>query len=315
MKLSPESLIGRIAQNKEALKEVLGVLLYGFDENLIEVLEQEIIGSLGFRTKRLTQSEILKDLSVLNPPVDLFNLKVDTLLIVENATDALLKVLEAEKVSVKLIIKGDFAKKSKIVKSFEDHTYFVSVAAYEANLAFAESLMRKHLGKVIPAFLPLAQDVLELQNQIRFYKLHPQTSFDIDFASSLNFTVAGVEFLNNALFFPKRLAKNSFNDLYEELNAVGISRIFLNHLLKCLSIKEIMGESLIFEDAIFKIYPPIFFKVKPFYASWVGKLSIDQIKSLVKVFNNLELLAKSNSPYISDLYWGEFLNLHLKVFS
>jgi hypothetical protein len=38
--------------------------------------------------------------------------------------------------------------------------------------------MTAHLGKVIPEFLPLAQDALELKNQINIEKILASTNFD-----------------------------------------------------------------------------------------------------------------------------------------
>ncbi len=311
MKYTPESFIIQNAKNKPSLKNLSGVLLYGFDEKLIQILEQEVCNLFEMRTIRLTQAELLSNLDILNPPIDMFASNTTNLVIIENATDALVKTLESAIIHVKLLIKGDLKSKSKLVKFAEDHKSWGSVSCYESHLGTAEALMTSHLGKVIPALLSLSTDAIELKNQINIQKIHQNNNLEQDLLLlSQNMPILAASLLENALFSPRTLDKRMFDELIEELSGVGLARLFTNHLLKFIELREkIEIFNLSHDSAIANMTPPLFFKLRPFYSKSIQSLNMNQCIQAVVIFQKVEKEIKSSNIHALQNFWGHLLTL------
>lgn len=312
MKYTPESFIIQNAKNRAALQNLEGVLLYGFDEKLIQIMEQEVCDLFEMRHSRVSQAELQNNLEILNPPMDMFASNATNLVIVENATDALVKTLESAKIHVKLLVKGDLKAKSKLVTFAESHKSWGAVSCYESHLGTAEALMTSHLGKVIPEILTLSSDAIELKNQINIQKIHPNNTPAQDILLlSQNTPILAATMLENALFVPHLLEKRVFDELIEELSHVGLVRLFTNHLLKFTQLREKIERFGVSPDAaIASMAPPLFFKLRPFYTKSISSLTMNQCIKAVQVFQKIEQEIKSSNVHAVQVFWGHLLTLH-----
>ncbi len=317
MKYSAESFILKNGGRDPSLKNYKGVLLYGFDEHLIQVLEQEVLALFKTRIVRTTQTEVQNNLEIINPSIDMFSKESAELVVIENTTDTFLKILETKTFHVKLLLKGDLKSKSKLIKFVEDQKDWASIACYESHLGTAEALMTAHLGKVIPEFLPLAKDALELKNQINIEKILASTNFNNQsFTLNQSSATLAASLLEYALFTPEKLLKSMFDDSIEEFSSVGFVRTLTNYSLKFLELLEkieILGVSV--EGALQTIFPPIFFKIRPFYVRVLQNFNFNQCKKMTLLFQEIEKEIKSNNSLAEEIFWGRLLTLQndLKV--
>ena len=311
MKYSPESFILQNTHKSSSLKNLKGVLLYGFDDHLIQVLEQEVITLFNTRMIRVNQAEVQNNLSIINPSVDMFSKDVLELIIIENVTDTFLKTLENEKFHVKLLLKGDLKAKSKLIKFTEDQKDWLSIPCYESHLGTAEALMMAHLGKVIPDLLSLSRNTLELKNQINIEKILASTNFERKNISLNQSTAVLITSLfEYALFSPEKLLKSMFEEVLREFSGVGFARSLNNYSLKFAELREkieILGISV--EASIQTIFPPLFFKIRPFYVRVLQNLNFNQCKKMALLFQSIEKEIKSNNTLAEEIFWGKLLTL------
>ena len=243
----------------------------------------------------------------------MFASNTTNLVIVENATDALVKTLESAKIHVKLLIKGDLKAKSKLVMFAEGGKSWGAVSCYESHLGTAEALMTSHLGKVMPELLTLSSDAIELKNQINIQKIHQSNTPAQDILClSQNMPIMAAMLLENALFAPHLLDQRMFDELIEELSHVGLVRLFTNHLLKFTQLREKIERFGVSPDAaIASMTPPLFFKLRPFYTKSISSLSMEKCIKTVQIFQKIEQEIKSNNTHAVQVFWGHLLTLHL----
>jgi DNA polymerase-3 subunit delta len=95
------------------------------------------------------------------------------------------------------------------------------------------------------------------------------------------------------------------NNLSSEDNIV-ILKIFLFKLKRLKKLKETMITEKNVEKVLSSYKPPIFWKDKDFIKKQLQNWSLDQINSLLKDINQLEILIKKNSQ-ISNLITNNFI--------
>ena len=308
---------------KNLKKNINFFLLYGPNSGLIEeTIIKTLKPNFSKNLKNVDESEILADIDEFKE--DIFNksfFENDKLIIISRASDKILNVIEdlmdKNVEDIKIIIKsGILEKKSKLRNYFEKSTNAIISAYYEDNhqslLLLAQNFFKK---KKIKTSSQNINFIIErskgnranIKNELEKIANYAQKKLSVDFNEILKITNLAEDY-NFSELIDQCLAKNKKKTLniLNENNSSNDENILIlkTFLYKLKRLKNLKTELQIKKnsDVVISSYrPPIFWKDKDIIKRQLEIWSLDQIKTLIKKTNDIELLIKKNSQISSQI--------------
>ena len=308
---------------KNLKKNINFFLLYGPNSGLIEeTIIKTLKPNFSKNLKNVDESEILADIDEFKE--DIFNksfFENDKLIIISRASDKILNVIEdlmdKNVEDIKIIIKsGILEKKSKLRNYFEKSTNAIISAYYEDNhqslLLLAQNFFKK---KKIKTSSQNINFIIErskgnranIKNELEKIANYAQKKLSVDFNEILKITNLAEDY-NFSELIDQCLAKNKKKTLniLNENNSSSDENILIlkTFLYKLKRLKNLKTELQIKKnsDVVISSYrPPIFWKDKDIIKRQLEIWSLDQIKTLIKKTNDIELLIKKNSQISSQI--------------
>lgn len=290
-------------------------LFYGQNE----ALKNDLINFL----KKKDETKINYDeTEILNNPELLYNevfsksfFETSKLIIINRSSDKISTIIEdiLEKSfsDVKIILNSELLeKKSKLRKLFENNKNLVCIPFYEDN--------QKNLLKVATDFFLKKNIKLSYQNinllvekskgdrknlenelkKIEIFLISKKTINNddlnklVNLRKAHNFDEVSDQFLaKNKLQLLKILNEN----ILSEQDNIPIIRTLLHKSKRLKAILENLELNKNIDEVISNYKPPVFWKEKDIIKQQIKKNSVDQVKTLIKKINNLELLLKKNT--------------------
>ena len=290
-------------------------LFYGQNE----ALKNELINFL----KKKDETKINYDeTEILNNPELLYNevfsksfFETSKLIIINRSSDKISTIIEdiLEKSfsDIKIILNSELLeKKSKLRKLFENNKNLVCIPFYEDN--------QKNLLKVATDFFLKKNIKLSYQNinllvekskgdrknlenelkKIEIFLISKKTINNddlnklVNLRKAHNFDEVSDQFLaKNKLQLLKILNEN----ILSEQDNIPIIRTLLHKSKRLKAILENLELNKNIDEVISNYKPPVFWKEKDIIKQQIKKNSVDQVKTLIKKINNLELLLKKNT--------------------
>ena len=284
-----------------------------------EALKDDLINFL----KKKDETKINYDeTEILNNPELLYNevfsksfFETSKLIIINRSSDKISTIIEdiLEKSfsDVKIILNSELLeKKSKLRKLFENSKNLVCVPFYEDN--------QKNLLKVATDFFLKKNIKLSYQNinllvekskgdrknldnelkKIEIFLISKKTINNddlnklVNLRKAHNFDELSDQFLaKNKLQLLKILNEN----ILSEQDNIPIIRTLLHKSKRLKVILENLELNKNIDEVVSSYKPPIFWKDKDIIKQQIKKNSVDQVKTLIKKINNLELLLKKNT--------------------
>ena len=308
---------------KNLKKNINFFLLYGPNSGLIEeTIIKTLKPNFSKNLKNVDESEILADIDEFKE--DIFNksfFENDKLIIISRASDKILNVIEdlmdKNVEDIKIIIKsGILEKKSKLRNYFEKSSNAIISAYYEDNhqslLLLAQNFFKK---KKIKTSSQNINFIIErskgnranIKNELEKIANYAQKKLSVDFNEILKITNLAEDY-NFSELIDQCLAKNKKKTLniLNENNSSNDENILIlkTFLYKLKRLKNLKTELQIKKnsDVVISSYrPPIFWKDKDIIKRQLEIWSLDQIKTLIKKTNDIELLIKKNSQISSQI--------------
>ncbi len=283
-----------------------GVLKTIFSKNIFYYDENEI----------LTKSDDFKE--------QIFNksfFEDDRLIIINRATDKILKVIEQiidnEADDYKIVIKaGLLEKKSKLRYFFENNKKTIIVPFYEDNhqtlAKIAQNFFYEKKIKISPQNINyiverVKGNRINLKNELKKIYFFCQKKQSIELKDILKLTNLAENYDISELI-DQCLAKNkkkTLNILNENNSStednILILKNFLYKLKRLKKLKINMELNKNTEEVISSYKPPIFWKDKDLVKQQLRNWSLPQLISLIKKVNNIELLIKKNTQIGNQL--------------
>ena len=303
-------------------------LFYGQNTGLIdETINNTIIPNSSKNINYYEENEVINNGDVFKEEILNRSLFEDSkLIIISRVTDKILPIIEEiiEKNinDVKILLRTVVLdKKSKLRNFFEKNSKTIIVPFYEDNnqtlSILAQNFFKEKKINISSENINLIinrskGDRLNLKNELEkiFNFARNKKSINSEEIIKLtnlaeNYDVS--ELIDQCLSKNKKKTINILNEnnLSSEDNIL-ILKIFLFKLKRLKKLKETMITEKNVEKVLSSYKPPIFWKDKDFIKKQLQNWSLDQINSLLKDINQLEILIKKNSQ-ISNLITNNFI--------
>ena len=303
-------------------------LFYGQNAGLIdETINNTIIPNSSKNVNYYEENEVINNGDVFKEEILNRSLFEDSkLIIISRVTDKILPIIEEiiEKNinDVKILLRTVVLdKKSKLRNFFEKNSKTIIIPFYEDNnqtlSILAQNFFKEKKINISSENINLIinrskGDRLNLKNELEkiFNFARDKKSISSDEIIKLtnlaeNYDVS--ELIDQCLSKNKKKTINILNEnnLSSEDNIL-ILKIFLFKLKRLKKLKETMITEKNVEKVLSSYKPPIFWKDKDFIKKQLQNWSLDQINSLLKDINQLEILIKKNSQ-ISNLITNNFI--------
>jgi len=303
-------------------------LFYGQNTGLIdETINNTIIPNSSKNVNYYEEIEVINNVDVFKE--EIFNrsfFEDSKLIMISRVTDKILPIIEEiiEKNinDVKILLRTVVLdKKSKLRNFFEKNSKTIIVPFYEDNnqtlSILAQNFFKEKKINISSENINLIinrskGDRLNLKNELEkiFNFARDKKSISSEEIIKLtnlaeNYDVS--ELIDQCLSKNKKKTINILNEnnLSSEDNIL-ILKIFLFKLKRLKKLKETMITEKNVEKVLSSYKPPIFWKDKDFIKKQLQNWSLDQINSLLKDINQLEILIKKNSQ-ISNLITNNFI--------
>ena len=303
-------------------------LFYGQNAGLIdETINNTIIPNSSKNVNYYEENEVINNGDVFKEEILNRSLFEDSkLIIISRVTDKILPIIEEiiEKNinDVKILLRTVVLdKKSKLRNFFEKNSKTIIVPFYEDNnqtlYILAQNFFKEKKINISSENINLIinrskGDRLNLKNELEkiFNFARDKNSINTEEIIKLtnlaeNYDIS--ELIDQCLSKNKKKTINILNEnnLSSEDNIL-ILKIFLFKLKRLKKLKETMITEKNVEKVLSSYKPPIFWKDKDFIKKQLQNWSLDQINSLLKDINQLEILIKKNSQ-ISNLITNNFI--------
>ena len=303
-------------------------LFYGQNAGLIdETMNNTIIPNSSKNVNYYEENEVINNGDVFKEEILNRSLFEDSkLIIISRVTDKILPIIEEiiEKNinDVKILLRTVVLdKKSKLRNFFEKNSKTIIVPFYEDNnqtlSILAQNFFKEKKINISSENINLIinrskGDRLNLKNELEkiFNFARDKKSISTEEIIKLtnlaeNYDIS--ELIDQCLSKNKKKTINILNEnnLSSEDNIL-ILKIFLFKLKRLKKLKETMIAEKNIEKVLSSYKPPIFWKDKDFIKKQLQNWSLDQINSLLKDINQLEILIKKNSQ-ISNLITNNFI--------
>jgi len=303
-------------------------LFYGNNAGLIdETINNTIIPNSSKNVNYYEENEVINNVDVFKEEILNRSFFEDSkLILISRVTDKILAIIEEiiEKNinDVKILLRtGTLDKKSKLRNFFEKSSKTIIVPFYEDNnqtlSILAQNFFKEKKINISSENINLIVnrskgDRLNLKNELEkiFNFARNKKSISSEEIIKLtnlaeNYDVS--ELIDQCLSKNKKKTINILNEnnLSSEDNIL-ILKIFLFKLKRLKKLKETMSTEKDIEKVLSSYKPPIFWKDKDFIKKQLQNWSLDQINSLLKDINQLEILIKKNSQ-ISNLITNNFI--------
>ena len=303
-------------------------LFYGQNAGLIdETMNNTIIPNSSKNVNYYEENEVINNGDVFKEEILNRSLFEDSkLIIISRVTDKILpmieEIIEKNINDVKILLRTVVLdKKSKLRNFFEKNSKTIIVPFYEDNnqtlSILAQNFFKEKKINISSENINLIinrskGDRLNLKNELEkiFNFARDKKSISTEEIIKLtnlaeNYDIS--ELIDQCLSKNKKKTINILNEnnLSSEDNIL-ILKIFLFKLKRLKKLKETMITEKNIEKVLSSYRPPIFWKDKDFIKKQLQNWSLDQINSLLKDINQLEILIKKNSQ-ISNLITNNFI--------
>ena len=308
---------------KNLKKNINFYLLYGPNSGLIEdTINQVLKPNFSKNIYNYDESEILSNVdnfkeTVLNKSF----FDNDKLIIISRATDKILKIideiLEKKIDDLKVIIKANILeKKSKLRNFFEKNTNTIIVPNYEDNsqtlIYLAQNFFKNKKIKISPQNINFIIERskgsrINLKNELEKIANYSEKKLSINLNEIVKITNSNSnydasELTDNCLALNKKKTLMILNENNPSLeDNIIILKTFLYKLKRLKKLKIELNSKKDLDFVLSSYKPPIFWKDKDLIKHQLQIWSLEQIRSLIKKVNNLELLVKKNSQISSQL--------------
>ena len=304
-------------------KNINFYLLYGPNNGLIEdTINQVLKPNFSKNIYNYDESEILSNIdnfkeTVLNKSF----FDNDKLIIISRATDKVLKIIEEmleKKIDdLKVIIKADILeKKSKLRNFFEKNTNTIIVPSYEDNdqtlIYLAQNFFKEKKIKISPQNINFIIERskgsrINLKNELEKIATYSEKKLSINLDEIIKITNSNSnydasELTDNCLALNKKKTLMILNENNPSLeDNIIILKTFLYKLKRLKKLKIELNSKKDLDYVLSSYKPPIFWKDKNLIKHQLQIWSLEQIKSLIRKINDLELLVKKNSQISNQL--------------
>ena len=304
-------------------KNINFYLLYGPNNGLIEdTINQVLKPNFSKNIYNYDESEILSNIdnfkeTVLNKSF----FDNDKLIIISRATDKILKIIEEileKKIDdLKVIIKADILeKKSKLRNFFEKNTNTIIVPSYEDNdqtlIYLAQNFFKEKKIKISPQNINFIIERskgsrINLKNELEKIASYSEKKLSINLNEIVKITNSNSnydasELTDNCLALNKKKTLMILNENNPSLeDNIIILKTFLYKLKRLKKLKVELNSKKDLDYVLSSYKPPIFWKDKNLIKHQLQIWSLEQIKSLIRKINDLELLVKKNSQISNQL--------------
>ena len=313
---------------KNLNKKINFYLLYGSNTGLIdETIKHTLAPNLSKNVIRYEESEIIGNLDIFNEEISNKSLFDDSkLILVNRATDKILQtieeIIEKNIDDTTIILRaGILDKKSKLRNFFEKNSSTIIVPFYEDNnqtlLIIAQKFFKDKKIKISAENINLIVsrskgDRVNLKNELGKIVDFTQNKKTINSEEIIKLTNLAENYEISELV-DQCLSKNkkkTLNILNENNSApeenILILKIFLFKLKRLKRLKEQIIVEKNTDKALSTYKPPIFWKDKDILKIQLQTWTLNQINSLIKDVNSLEILVKKNSQ-ISNYITNNFI--------
>ncbi len=313
---------------KNLNKKINFYLLYGSNTGLIdEIIKHTLAPNLSKNVIRYEESEIIGNLDIFNEEISNKSLFDDSkLILVNRVTDKILQtieeIIEKNIDDITIILRaGILDKKSKLRNFFEKNSSTIIVPFYEDNnqtlLIIAQKFFKDKKIKISAENINLIVsrskgDRVNLKNELEKIVDFTQNKKTINSEEIIKLTNLAENYEISELI-DQCLSKNkkkTLNILNENNSApeenILILKIFLFKLKRLKRLKEQIIVEKNTEKALSTYKPPIFWKDKDVLKIQLQTWTLNQINSLIKDVNYLEILVKKNSQ-ISNYITNNFI--------
>ena len=298
-------------------------LLYGQNSGLIEeTINTELKPNFSKNIFYYDELELLSKLDEFKE--EIFNKSFfdnDKLIIISRATDKVLKIIEEmleKKIDdLKVIIKADILeKKSKLRNFFEKNTNTIIVPSYEDNdqtlIYLAQNFFKKKKIKISPQNINFIIERskgsrINLKNELEKIASYSEKKLSINLNEIIKITNSNSnydasELTDNCLALNKKKTLMILNENNPSLeDNIIILKTFLYKLKRLKKLKIELNSKKDLDYVLSSYKPPIFWKDKNLIKHQLQIWSLEQIKSLIRKINDLELLVKKNSQISNQL--------------
>ena len=304
-------------------KNINFYLLYGPNNGLIEdTINQVLKPNFSKNIYNYDESEILSNVdnfkeTVLNKSF----FDNDKLIIINRATDKILRIVEEileKKIDdLKVIIKANILeKKSKLRNFFEKNTNTIIVPSYEDNnqtlIYLAQNFLKNKKIKISPQNINFIIERskgsrINLKNELEKIASYSEKKLSINLNEIVKITNSNSnydasELTDNCLALNKKKTLMILNENNPSLeDNIIILKTFLYKLKRLKKLKVELNSKKDLDYVLSSYKPPIFWKDKNLIKHQLQIWSLEQIKSLIRKINNLELLVKKNSQISNQL--------------
>ena len=304
-------------------KNINFYLLYGPNNGLIEdTINQVLKPNFSKNIYNYDESEILSNVDSFKETVlnkSFFD--NDKLIIISRATDKILKIIEEileKKIDdLKVIIKADILeKKSKLRNFFEKNTNTIIVPSYEDNdqtlIYLAQNFFKEKKIKISPQNINFIIERskgsrINLKNELEKIASYSEKKLSINLNEIVKITNSNSnydasELTDNCLALNKKKTLMILNENNPSLeDNIIILKTFLYKLKRLKKLKIELNSKKDLDYVLSSYKPPIFWKDKNLIKHQLQIWSLEQIKSLIRKINDLELLVKKNSQISNQL--------------
>ena len=213
-------------------------------------------------------------------------------------------------------------KKSKLRNFFETNTKTICIPCYLDNERDLEIIANKELKKENVFLSKESMNLLiekansardNLKNElekIKSFSLNKKKIEIDEVKSIINFSgeYKSDLFINECLSGNTLQYKKIFSEMYiNTVNQTYLLRILSNKIQRLLSIKKKQTSSNNLENLVNDTRPPIFWKEKPVVKKQLSIWKLDDLQSIIKEINDIEILCKKN-PQISKIVFFDFFS-------
>jgi len=213
-------------------------------------------------------------------------------------------------------------KKSKLRNFFETNTKTICIPCYLDNERDLEIIANKELKKENVFLSKESMNLLieksnsdrdNLKNElekIKSFSLNKKKIEIDEVKSIINFSgeYKSDLFINECLSGNTLQYKKIFSEMYiNTVNQTYLLRILSNKIQRLLSIKKKQSSSNNLENLVNDTRPPIFWKEKPVVKKQLSIWKLDDLQSIIKEINDIEILCKKN-PQISKIVFFDFFS-------
>ncbi len=311
---------------KTNLKEKNLFLLYGNNRGLIEeTIDKTLKPNFSKNIKTYDEHEIIDNSDIFKEEIlNKSFFENDKLIIINRVSDKILEIVEDIKErnveDIKIILKsGVLDSKSKIRKFFEKESDLVVIPFYEDNsqtlLIIAKKFFDEKKIKISSENINLIVersrgDRINLKNELEKIFNLVQSKKNIDNQDIIKLTNLAEnhsisELVDQCLSKNKKktLSIINENNSSQEDNIL-IIKTFLYKLKRLKKLKIEIDNNKKIDTAISSYKPPIFWKEKEIVKQQLKNFSLIEIRKLIKIVNDLEVLIKKNSQISSQITYN-----------